>query len=185
MYKNFILTESEKEHILNRHKEHGYKMPSNNDSNDYEASIGQKIANSTKLANSIDSIVSNLSDEQLTELEMVLDKLNVTSSSSPQEIHNKVESMVHGESKQMEIPEAIGAEKKVMTRDEKAKREMIKTFQAIGGGNIAAWGGVPAAMVIGSFSSLPIGFAVSWGVTAILYAAASAIEKTIDKNKEE
>ena len=74
---------------------------------------------------------------------------------------------------------------KVYTPDEKAKREMIKTFQAIGGGNIAAWGGVPAAMVIGSFSSLPIGFAVSWGVTAILYAAASAIEKTIDKNKEE
>lgn len=184
MYKNFNLTEAEKEQILNRHKEHGYKKPLNNDSNDYEALIGQKIANSPKLANRMDAIVSNLSDDQLAELEMVLDNLNVTSSSSPQEIHNKLESMVHSERKQMEMPEAVGFEKPAMSKDEKAKREMIKTFEAIGGANIAAWGGVPAAMVIGAFSSMPIGFAVSWGVTAVLYTAASAIKKTIEKNKE-
>jgi hypothetical protein len=31
MYKNFNLTESEKEQILNMHKEHGYKKPLNED----------------------------------------------------------------------------------------------------------------------------------------------------------
>jgi len=29
MYKNFTLTESEREQILNQHKEHGYKKPIN------------------------------------------------------------------------------------------------------------------------------------------------------------
>jgi len=39
MYKNFTLTESEREEILNRHKEHGYKQPLNEQS----TNTGQKI----------------------------------------------------------------------------------------------------------------------------------------------
>ena len=34
MYKNFNLTESEREEILNRHKEHGYKQPLNEQKSD-------------------------------------------------------------------------------------------------------------------------------------------------------
>lgn len=34
MYKNFNLTESEREQILNQHKEHGYKKSLNEESND-------------------------------------------------------------------------------------------------------------------------------------------------------
>jgi hypothetical protein len=177
MYKNFILTESEKEQILNMHKEHGYKKPSNGDFNNPEALVAQKIANSPSLSTQMDKIVSNLSDEQLRELEMVLDRLNITSSSTPEEIHNKIEN--HGEEAHMEMPEANEPGKNVMTKEEKAKRQMINKLESIGGANIAAWGGVPLAIVIGSLSSMPIGFAVSWGATAILYAAAKAIEKTI------
>jgi hypothetical protein len=40
MYKNFSLTESEKEQILNQHKEHGYKAPVN----EQAGSIGQAVS---------------------------------------------------------------------------------------------------------------------------------------------
>lgn len=40
MYKNFSLTESEKEQILNQHREHGYKAPVN----EQAGSIGQAVS---------------------------------------------------------------------------------------------------------------------------------------------
>lgn len=41
MYKNFTLTESEREEILNRHKDHGYRQPLNEQS--YSSSKGTKL----------------------------------------------------------------------------------------------------------------------------------------------
>ena len=40
MYKNFNLTESEKEEILNKHKAHGYKKPLNEEEDDDELGTG-------------------------------------------------------------------------------------------------------------------------------------------------
>jgi uncharacterized Zn finger protein len=57
MYKNFNLTESEKEQILNQHKEHGYKKPyignivseqSTMDMNEYSEGFMNKIVNKFK-----------------------------------------------------------------------------------------------------------------------------------------
>jgi hypothetical protein len=82
----------------------------------------------------------------------------------------------------MEMPEGFDAPQ--MSKDHKAKQEMARVFHSIGSANIAAWGGVPSAMIIGHLmKSMPAGFAVSWGVTSILMLAAEALQKSM-KNKE-
>jgi hypothetical protein len=184
MYKNFNLTEVEKEQILNNHKNHGYKKPLNENMGPSNQSRIVRTLQDPVLLSRMETLINRLSDESMAELEITLQRLGITASSSPQEIHNRVEAKIHGEDRQMEMPESVEFRAPEMTKEEKTKRKLMRTLEAIGAGNIAAWGGVPAAIVVGSMSSMPTGFAVSWGATALLYAAAKAIEKTIDKNKE-
>jgi hypothetical protein len=181
MYKNFILTEAEKAEILNRHKEHGYKKSLNEHVDDRAAVQVHKLVLNPQLVNRMHEIISRLSDEKIAELEMVLDRLGINANSTPQEVHNKVEAKAHSE-KSMEMPE--GLDMPQMSKDDKAKREMAKVFHGIGSANIAAWGGVPSALILGHLmKSMPAGFAVSWGVTSILMLAADALQKSMEKKE--
>ena len=45
MYKNFTLTESEREEILNRHKDHGYKQPINEQDGGFKEGPGDPQTN--------------------------------------------------------------------------------------------------------------------------------------------
>ena len=179
MYKNFILTEAEKAEILNSHKQHGYRKPLNEHVDNNAAMQVRKLVLNPQLVDRMQTIISRLSDEKMTELEMVLNRLGINATSTPQEVHNKIEAKTHSE-KSMEMPEGFDVPK--MSKDQKAKQEMARVFHGIGSANIAAWGGVPSAMIIGHLmKSMPAGFAVSWGVTSILMLAAEALQKSMNK----
>jgi hypothetical protein len=62
MYKNFNLTESEKEQILNMHKDHGYKQPLNEQSPQLTQKDYQEIANYFKGLMSGVNVTSDASD---------------------------------------------------------------------------------------------------------------------------
>jgi hypothetical protein len=62
MYKNFSLTESEKEQILNMHKDHGYKKPLNEQSPQLTQTDYQEIANYFKGLMSGINVTSDASD---------------------------------------------------------------------------------------------------------------------------
>lgn len=59
------------------------------------------------------------------------------------------------------------------------KQKLANVLNALGSGNIAAWGGLPLAIGIGAtVGSVALGLAASWGATAVLMGIAKALDKT-------
>jgi hypothetical protein len=78
MYKNFNITEQEKQQIMEMHQSRGYKM-----------SIQENIE-SAKVQHHVDNMVNNLSDEQVHELLQQLNSVGITPNTSVKHAVNVV-----------------------------------------------------------------------------------------------
>jgi hypothetical protein len=135
----------------------------------------EQIVDLPKVEMRIEDIYSNLSDVQKEKLKGVLDRLNIDEFSSAKEVHNKVENVV---------ADKIGGEMGEGDENMEPKQKIARILHSIGAGNISAWGGVPAAILIGgAIGSVATGFALSWGVTGLLMGLAKLIAKD-DTNVE-
>jgi hypothetical protein len=131
--------------------------------NEEEGMVVNKVENfveKPKVQNYINNMISKLSDEEIQELENSLEDLGIDGNSSAEEIHDIV--VNNSESQNTEMTE----------ENENPKDKVAEILHRIGAGNIAAWGGVPAAIAIGSATGIPMGFAISWGVTGLLMGIA-------------
>ena len=75
MYKNFNLTEVEKEQILNNHKNHGYKKPLNENMEPSNQSRIVRTLQDPILLSRMETLINRLSDESMAELEITLQRL--------------------------------------------------------------------------------------------------------------
>jgi hypothetical protein len=115
-----------------------------------------------KFKSAMFDMVSNLSPDQIEKIKKELKQLDVTSESNPDEVAAKVQS---------EVKES----EEIFENSEAGAKQVGKVLHEIGAANIAAWGGVPAAIVIGAAVGMPLGFAISWGATALLMGLAKML----------
>ena len=129
----------------------------------------EKVINNPKVEMKIEDIYSNLDDDDKMELQNALNNLGIDENSSAKEVHSKIESV---------IEDGDGGE---MLENENPRHKVAKILHNIGAGNIAAWGGVPAAIAIGAVLSgtvgapMAAGFAISWGATGLLMGLAKLL----------
>jgi len=118
-----------------------------------------KIADDPKIQQS----VAQLSPDQINKIKQELKRLGINSNTSAVDIERKIE--------------AQNVSENITEGD--AKEKIAKVLQGIGAANIAAWGGVPAAIAIGTQTGMPLGFAISWGATTILMGLAKLLDKNV------
>jgi hypothetical protein len=134
-----------------------------------------------KVEMKIEDIYSQLSDEEKEELKNTLEDLGIDEYSSAKEVHSKIEDMAGDDVVNGEMSE---------DEDKNPRKTAAKILHAIGAANIAAWGGIPAAIGIGSAligtvgAPMVAGFAISWGVTGLLMGLAKLIHKDSDSLNE-
>jgi hypothetical protein len=139
----------------------------------------ESILNKPKVEMKIEDIYSNLSDDEKRKLESSLNNLGIDEYTSPKEAHDAVQN----------VADNVGGEIGEGDENMNPKEKIAGILHGIGEGNIAAWGGVPAAIVIGGLlagtvgSPMIAGFAISWGVTALLMGLAKLLAK--DKSKDD
>jgi len=139
----------------------------------------ESILNKPKVEMKIEDIYSNLSDDEKRKLESSLNNLGIDEYTSPKEAHDAVQN----------VADNVGGEIGEGDENMNPKEKIADILHGIGEGNIAAWGGVPAAIVIGGLlagtvgSPMIAGFAISWGVTALLMGLAKLLAK--DKSNED
>ena len=132
----------------------------------------ENVIHLPKVEEKIENIYSHFTDADKEKLKMVLKNLGVDENSSASEVHSSIVSAVE---------DRIGGEMSEEDENENPKHKAAKILHAIGAGNIAAWGGVPAAIVIGSLlagtvgAPMVAGFAISWGATALLMGLAKLL----------
>ena len=137
----------------------------------------ESILNKPKVEMKIEDIYSNLSDDEKRKLESSLNNLGIDEYTSPKKAHDAVQNVVDN----------IGGEMSEGDENMGPKEKVANILHEIGAGNIAAWGGVPAAIVIGGLlagtvgSPMIAGFAISWGVTTLLIGLSKLLSK--DKSK--
>lgn len=130
----------------------------------------EDVIEEPKIQMKIEDIYSNFSDEDKAELQMVLDDLNIDENSSAKEVHDAIEN---------EVGTKISGE---IGENQTTKNKVADILHAIGAGNIANWGGVPAAIAIGGLlvgtvgAPFAAGLAVSWGTTALLMGLAKLLK---------
>ncbi len=136
------------------------------------------ILNRPKVEMKIEDIYSNLSDDEKKELELSLNNLGIDEYTSPKEAHDAVQNVVDN----------VGGEMSEGDENMSSKEKIADVLEGIGGANIAAWGGVPVAALIGGLlvgtvgSPFLVGLGISWGVTTLLMGLAQLLAK--DKAKE-
>lgn len=131
----------------------------------------EKIIEKPKTENFFDRMVDDLSARQVSELTQILQDLNIDSQTSADEIHDKIEEKVSENPIEVEMDEA--------EKQDDKQQKIANTLNAIGASNIAAWAGVPSAIAIGlGVGSVATGFAISWGVTALLMGLAKALDRS-------
>lgn len=201
MYKNFKLTDEERKQIMEMHQSRGYRKPLTEDmdsSVDMEipkeetpADKVEDVVNSNpKFQNSIDAIIAALSDEEKAELQNALSSHGITASSSAEEVHNIISQPKEGN--EQEVSELFFYDKDKGASDKpqagrsmkEIRNKVADIMHSVGAGNIGAWGGLPAAVVIGSMTGVATGLAISWGASAVLMALAKALNPDIDKMNE-
>jgi phosphoenolpyruvate carboxylase len=139
----------------------------------YNEEIVKKVEDaieSPKIQNNVEYILDRMSDDDKEEMLELFNELNIDENSSIEEIHNKI----------LEYSNSFhryGGEMSEEESHSSAKHKAREILHDIGAANIAAWGGVPAAIAIGSMTGMPIGFAISWGVTGLLMGLAKALGK--------
>jgi len=139
----------------------------------------ESILNKPKVEMKIEDIYSNLSDDEKRKLESSLNNLGIDEYTSPKEAHDAVQN----------VADNVGGEIGEGDENMDPKEKVADILHGIGEGNIAAFGGVPAAILIGGLlagtvgSPMIAGFAISWGVTSLLMGLAKLLAK--DKSKED
>jgi hypothetical protein len=139
----------------------------------------ESILNKPKVEMKIEDIYSNLSDDEKRKLESSLNNLGIDEYTSPKEAHDAVQN----------VADNVGGEIGEGDENMNPKEKIADILHGIGEGNIAAFGGVPAAILIGGLlagtvgSPMIAGFAISWGVTSLLMGLAKLLAK--DKSKED
>jgi hypothetical protein len=113
----------------------------------------------SKVEDKLEPLINHLSPEQINSLQTLIDKLDITPNTNPDEIQSELQNNVNeGE-------------------DGDLKSKIANILHGIGAGNISAWGGVPAAIIMGSQIGMPAGFAASWGATTLLIGLAKILGK--------
>jgi hypothetical protein len=139
----------------------------------------ESILNKPKVEMKIEDIYSNLSDDEKRKLESSLNNLGIDEYTSPKEAHDAVQN----------VADNVGGEIGEGDENMDPKEKVADILHGIGEGNIAAFGGVPAAILIGGLlagtvgSPFVAGLAISWGVTSLLMGLAKLLAK--DKSKED
>lgn len=121
----------------------------------------------------VDELLMNLSKHDIEELKDVISDLGITPESSVIDIHDKIEDE---EESPMSFTE-MGEDEEKNDDKKNIKKKTANILHSLGAGNIAAWGGVPLAIAIGSATGMPVGFAISWGVSGLMLALAKALQK--------
>jgi hypothetical protein len=140
----------------------------------------ESILNKPKVEMKIEDIYSNLSGDEKRKLESSLNDLGINAYTSPKEAHAAVQN----------VADNIGGEMSEGDENMDPKEKVANILHGIGEANIAAWGGVPAAIVIGGLlagtvgAPMIAGFAISWGVTALLMGLAKLLAKDKSNTNE-
>ena len=156
-----------------------YKVKLQENENKEIAAKVEPILNKPEVEKKIEDIYSNLSDDEKKELESSLKKLGINALTSPKEAHDAVQN----------VADNVGGGMSEGDENIDPKKKVADILHGIGEGNIAAFGGVPAAILIGGLlagtvgSPMIAGFAISWGVTSLLMGLAKLLAK--DKSKED
>jgi len=126
----------------------------------------EEVMDNPKVEDRIERIVDRLSNREKMLIQRGLEEMGITPESSVEDVHQVVQSNME------EISTAEMTE-----GEEKSDKQKIADFlEGIGGGNMAAWGGVPLAIAIGgTVGSMGVGFAASWGLTGLLYGIAKLL----------
>jgi hypothetical protein len=139
----------------------------------------ESILNKHKVEMKIEDIYSNLSDDEKRKLESSLNNLGIDEYTSPKEAHDAVQN----------VADNVGGEIGEGDENMDSREKVADILQEIGGANMGAFGGVPAAIVIGGLlvgtvgSPFVAGLAISWGVTGLLMGLAKLLAK--DKSKDD
>jgi hypothetical protein len=139
----------------------------------------ESILNKHKVEMKIEHIYSNLSDDEKRKLESSLNNLGIDEYTSPKEAHDAVQN----------VADNVGGEIGEGDENMDSREKVADILQEIGGANMGAFGGVPAAIVIGGLlvgtvgSPFVAGLAISWGVTGLLMGLAKLLAK--DKSKDD
>jgi hypothetical protein len=120
-------------------------------------------------------LLNTLGDGDRVRLLQTLRDLGIDENSSAEEVNDIIKMNVSNtQSQDVEMMEEDSDE---MTKSQKIKHKIADILHGVGAANIAAWGGVPAAILIGAFTGMPIGFAASWGATTLLMGLAKLLGK--------
>ncbi len=134
---------------------------------DAEESMGaqkvEKIIDSPKVQFRLEDIVSNLSEREKMKIKDALNQIGIDEYTSAKDAHSAVKDLAD---------EAMSGEMSEEDENESPKERIAKVLHNIGAGNISAWGGIPAAILIGSMTGFPLGLAISWGTTGLLMGLA-------------
>ena len=139
----------------------------------------ESILNKPKVEMKIEDIYSNLSDDEKRKLESSLNNLGIDEYTSPKEAHDAVQN----------VADNVVGEMSEGDENMDPREKVADILHGIGEGNLKAFGGVPAAMLIGGLlagtvgSPFVAGLAISWGVTTLLMGLAKLLAK--DKSKED
>jgi len=148
-----------------------YKVKLQENENEEIAAKVEPILNKPEVEKKIKDIYSNLSDDEKKELESSLKKLGINASTSPKDAHDAVQN----------VADNVGGGMSEGDENIDPKKKVADILHGIGAANIAAFGGVPAAIVIGGLlagtvgSPMIAGFAISWGVTGLLMELAKLL----------
>jgi hypothetical protein len=127
----------------------------------------ERIVDSPKVQMKLEDIVSNLSDREKQQIMNVLDNLGIDQYSSAKDAHDAVKDLAS---------EAMSGEMSEEDENETPKQKLGKIMRNIGAANIGNWGGAPAALLIASMTGLPVGIAISWGVSGLLLGLAKVLD---------
>jgi len=157
-----------------------YKVKLQENENEEIAAKVEPILNKPEVKKKIEDIYSNLSDDEKKELESSLKKLGINASTSPKEAHDAVQN----------VADNVGGGMSEGDENIDPKKKVADILHGIGAGNIAAFGGVPAAIVIGGLlvgtvgSPFVVGLGISWGVSTLLVGLAKLLEKEPGSSNE-
>ena len=108
-------------------------------------------------------LVTSLSSRDAQRIKDELASLGITPDSDPEEIAAEIQAQSDIETD--ELQENL---------EDKSKK-IGEVLHDIGAANVSAWAGVPAAIAIGALTGMPLGFAISWGATAVLMGLAKML----------
>jgi hypothetical protein len=157
-----------------------YKVKLQENENEEIAAKVEPILNKPEVEKKIEDIYSNLSDDEKKELESSLKKLGINASTSPKEAHDAVQN----------VADNVGGEMSENNENIDPKKKVANILHTIGAGNLAAFGGAPVAIAIGSLlvgtvgSPFVVGLGISWGVSTLLVGLAKLLEKEPGSSNE-